>query len=133
MTLHPVWNFGTRMTAEAYDDAVALRAYVLQHFPHLMTPLERRTTEYSAPIVSHSEDRKVRKIHQFLEKRDGHVEDADVITAMETPYEDRVAAAVDRILRTQRGDLFENRCAACKRLVRTPIAKQCLWCGYDWH
>jgi rRNA maturation endonuclease Nob1 len=26
-----------------------------------------------------------------------------------------------------------NRCPACKRIVRTPRAQHCLWCGHDWH
>ncbi|TWU01057.1 hypothetical protein Pla52n_44280 [Stieleria varia] len=121
------------MTADTYDDDVALRAYVLQHFPHLMTPLERRVTEYSAPIVGDSDHPKILKLHEYLEERDGHVDDADVLTAFQDPHEDRVANAVDRVLETRRDDLIENRCSQCQRLVRTPVAKQCLWCGYDWH
>jgi hypothetical protein len=26
-----------------------------------------------------------------------------------------------------------NRCPRCHRIVRTPQALQCFWCGYDWH
>ena len=121
------------MTADTYDDDVALRAYVLQHFPYLMTPLERRVTEYIAPIVSDAEDAKILKLHEFLEERDGHVDDADVLNAFQTPYDDRIAIAVDCVLETRRCDLIENRCSGCHRLVRTPVAKQCLWCGHDWH
>ena len=121
------------MTANTYDDDIALRAYVLRHFPHLMTPLERRVTEYSAPIVSDSNHWKILKLHGYLEERDGHVDDADVFTAFQTPYEERVANAVNRVLDTRRDDLVENRCSQCRRLARTPVAKQCLWCGNDWH
>ena len=31
------------VTADSYNDEQALRAYILKHFRHLMTPLERRT------------------------------------------------------------------------------------------
>ena len=54
------------MTAKTYDDDVALKAYVLRHFPHLMTPLERRVVEYIAPIVSDSNDSKIKSLHKFL-------------------------------------------------------------------
>lgn len=121
------------MTADTYDDDVALRAYVLQHFPHLMTPLERRVTEYSAPIVGNSDHSKILKLYDNLEERDGHVDDADVLNALQAPYEDRIVNAVDRVLKTRRADIIENRCSECQRLVRTPVAKQCLWCGHDWH
>ena len=26
-----------------------------------------------------------------------------------------------------------SRCPNCDRIVRTPKAQQCLWCGHDWH
>ena len=133
MSLHPTQFCGVAMTADTYDDDVALRAYVLQHFPHLMTPLERRVTEYIAPIVSDAEDSKIQKLHEFLEDRDGHVDDVDVLSAFQTPYDDRIANAVERVLETHRGELIENRCSQCQRLTRTPLAKQCLWCGHDWH
>ena len=126
MSLHP-------MTADTYDDDVALRAYVLQYFPHLMTPLERRVTEYIAPIVSHAEDSKILMLYEFLEERDGHVNDAEVISAFQTPFVVRIENAVDHVLKTRRDELIENRCSQCHRLARTPVAKQCLWCGYDWH
>jgi hypothetical protein len=31
------------------------------------------------------------------------------------------------------GNLLVNRCPKCNRVVRTPRARQCLWCGNDWH
>jgi hypothetical protein len=43
----------------------------------------------------------------------------------------RIAAA--RVLRENGGDLTINRCSMCNRIVRTPQAQQCLWCGHDWH
>jgi hypothetical protein len=33
----------------------------------------------------------------------------------------------------QQGTLCVNRCRMCQRVVRTPLAKQCFWCGNDWH
>jgi hypothetical protein len=43
-------------------------------------------------------------------------------------------AILDRLLRQYReGTLALNRCPKCRRIVRTPVAKQCLWCGNDWH
>jgi len=28
---------------------------------------------------------------------------------------------------------FVNRCPRCRWVVRTLQARQCLWCGFDWH
>jgi hypothetical protein len=38
-----------------------------------------------------------------------------------------------RILREHHLEFVVNRCAVCNRIVRTPAARQCLWCGHDWH
>ena len=54
MAFHFEFEHGERMTADSYDDDVALRCYVRQHRRDLMTALERRVTEYTAPIVSES-------------------------------------------------------------------------------
>ena len=32
-----------------------------------------------------------------------------------------------------KGRLTLNRCPKCRRIPRTPNARQCLWCGHDWH
>jgi hypothetical protein len=30
-------------------------------------------------------------------------------------------------------EIFVNNCSKCGKLCRTPRAKQCRYCGYDWH
>ena len=49
MTNAEVRFCGITMSRENYDDDAALRAYVAKHCRHLMTPLERRTSEYTVP------------------------------------------------------------------------------------
>jgi hypothetical protein len=38
-----------------------------------------------------------------------------------------------RVLAERGAEVFVNRCPTCRRVVRTPQARQCLWCGFDWH
>jgi len=37
-----------------------------------------------------------------------------------------------RILQEHDEQIFINRCPKCKRIVKTPIACLCLWCGHTW-
>jgi hypothetical protein len=122
-----------KLTAETYDDDVALRAYVFKHFRHLMTPLERRTLEYNMPIVGGSDHRKIQRLYDFLEDRDGHVSDDAVMSALTVNYEHRKTMAINRIIETKIEKVLQNRCPTCKRLARTPTARQCMWCHCDWH
>jgi hypothetical protein len=121
------------VTADSYNDEKELRAYIFKHFRHLMTPLGRRTVEYLSPIVRASDHWKIRRLYDFLEERDGHVSDEELIEAFKIAHAQRMDQAVDRLLTNGLDSLFINRCPKCDRIARTPEAKQCLWCGHNWH
>ena len=124
---------GIATSLAEYDDARALREYVWKHYRHLMTPLERRVTEYTVPLVSGVTDFKCQRLYAFLEDRDGHVADSDVLEAFKQPYDTRKDAAIDRVIAECHDRFHINRCPECDRVVRAPKSAQCLWCGHDWH
>ena len=39
----------------------------------------------------------------------------------------------DRLLRDGDRQFEVNRCPRCRRIARTSKARQCFWCGHDWH
>jgi hypothetical protein len=39
----------------------------------------------------------------------------------------------ESILKNNPDKVFFNRCPKCDQLARTPMARQCQHCGYDWH
>jgi hypothetical protein len=121
------------MDVDHYDDKLALTEYVWRHYLHLMTALEKRVGIYSVPIVSDSPIEKARRLHQMLEERDGHVPDADVHDALKLGIPAFRVLTMQRLLTDAPSELVINRCNACKRLTRTPIARQCTWCGASWH
>lgn len=45
-------------------------------------------------------------------------------------FREKIAA---RIIDTRGDEIKFNRCPSCNRIVRTPKAQQCFWCGHDWH
>lgn len=40
---------------------------------------------------------------------------------------------IGRVLREHGDQVVLNRCPRCRRLPRTPRARQCPWCMHDWH
>lgn len=40
---------------------------------------------------------------------------------------------IDPLIQELKQKLVPNRCPKCNKIVRTPEARQCLWCGADWH
>jgi hypothetical protein len=39
----------------------------------------------------------------------------------------------ERLLAEAGDQITIDRCPSCTRILRTPLAQQCLWCGHDWH
>ena len=59
--------------------------------------------------------------------------DPQVEEAMAEGHEAFRERVYRRILSELVGLGLINRCPACRRVVRTPQARQCFWCGHDWH
>jgi hypothetical protein len=115
-----------------YDDERELTQYVWTHFQHLMSDFERqmgraiRGRAQAAAVDSEP-------LATMLNTRWGRAGDPEVEVALAEGadiYQKRVR---DRILSEYGSEVFVNRCPKCRRVVRTPLARQCLWCGADWH
>ncbi|MCA9017338.1 MAG: hypothetical protein KDA77_18595 [Planctomycetaceae bacterium] len=93
---------------QSYNDERELTEYIFWNYRKFMTTLEQLTEKK----MQLDESRR----HDSLE---GVV-----------PFRNKVR---DRILSEHGDQILINRCAKCNRIVATPRAQQCLWCGYDWH
>ena len=115
-----------------YDDDRELTGYIWHNYRHLLTPTEALAdraliAEFKA---QHSNSESMARM---LRERWGAADNPDVVAALadgSDAFRDRVR---DRILSECADRLFINRCAECSRVVATPQAQQCLWCGHDWH
>jgi hypothetical protein len=114
-----------------YDDEAAVRTYLESYWLWYMTDFEKSCRTLGA-----------RRAKALLDPTSGwsqgvlaewkRAED-EVRTALEgglTEFERRIR---ERVLRAfQNGGSVVNRCPLCRRVVRTPLARQCLWCDPDW-
>lgn len=102
-----------------YDEDAELTHYVLRAGSHLVTELEFR----------------IRRVILFRAKGHGRLlgPDEEIEEALRegtAAFERRLR---DRLLTEHGQEIFINRCPSCRRIVRTPRARLCLWCGQDWH
>jgi len=58
-------------------------------------------------------------------------DDPEVIEAISKGSNKFKESVRDRILREYPEAV--SRCPSCSKVLRTPRAKQCMWCGFDWH
>ena len=60
-------------------------------------------------------------------------DDEDVLELVGLNVDDFNFKVAERLLNEHGDVIFLNRCSKCDKLARTPWAKQCRHCGYDWH
>ena len=113
-----------------YDEASVLTEYVWSQCYMHMTDFERAGLKavHARSKAAATDSETMRRM--ILEKWGGE-NDPDVIAAL-TQGEDAFRVAVrDRVLRDYPQAVA--RCPECKRVLRTPRAKQCRWCLHAWH
>ncbi|HRX87396.1 MAG TPA: hypothetical protein P5572_20410 [Phycisphaerae bacterium] len=113
-----------------YDEGAVLTELVVGHYWRFLTEFEKR-------VVSAWRIRRKwtgvdeRRIHLYDLRHNLHSQ-PDVQSALTDP-EAFLTCVRKRILRDHTNEVHINRCPECQRVLRTPQAQQCPWCGYDWH
>jgi hypothetical protein len=120
------------MNAPSYDEEEELRRYIRKNYMHLQTDRERQL--YNGALLR---VKGVRLDSPDLAPRYGatpdYLQDPDVDAVIEegiSEFQERVRT---RIFETYRDRIFINRCERCDKIVASPIACTCLWCGHVWY
>ena len=114
-----------------YDEEREIATYVWQFHCDLFTAAEKRA--YGPYYWERMRAEKHRDIVEFEWKRHRIAEDAEVMALIADGVDVFHRRAAQRVVREHADEVFLNRCPRCNRVVRTPRALQCLWCGNDWH
>jgi hypothetical protein len=108
----------------SYDEERELNLYVYSNYRYLMRPIEIRASIVAELGSAQS------NVVAIAAKRYGGPEVDLLLTEGYEEFQTRVRV---RLLTEHADEIVLNRCTKCDRLVRTPLAKQCFWCGHDWH
>jgi hypothetical protein len=135
ITSHP-WQARIRSAAEGaqvdYNDDRELTRYVWDHSQRLFTEFEWRLGRAmhgrTKAAVSQSPE-----LAGALYRLWGAVGDAEIEAALADGFEAFRRRVRDRLLAEHGPAVIVTRCPRCQRVVRTPLARQCFWCGFDWH
>ncbi len=118
------------MNAIEYDDDQELTRYVWNYLTSRMTSFERRVRH---AIIGREKLAKLNAPPEYpLYASWGRTDEAEVNTALADGHEVYRRRVCMRVL-VDCTDIVVNRCPRCERVLRTPLARQCLWCGFDWH
>jgi hypothetical protein len=114
-----------------YSEDDELTNYVWNHYSCFLTPVELKASW--AVLAEQAAKTGNLVVSEFLRRRHQLAADPAVVEAIADGIELFRHRTAHRILRDHFGEIYVNRCAKCNRVVRTPKAQQCLWCGHDWH
>ncbi|WP_454802065.1 hypothetical protein [Mucilaginibacter phyllosphaerae] len=60
-------------------------------------------------------------------------DEPEILAQLDEGYVEFILNCAERVLRDNPNKVFFNLCLQCGKLARTPQAKQCRFCGFDWH
>lgn len=107
--------------------------YILDYHASLMTKEEASAWRHwhtSCKLGDgESKTRQYAKRKEIYLQKGWMTNDENVLKLLENgieEFERKVAERIDALV-------VYNNCPKCGKLTRTPKAKQCRFCGYDWH
>ncbi|WP_330746277.1 hypothetical protein [Chryseobacterium sp. CP-77] len=104
--------------------------YIIRYFSKLMTKDEALALNHHMYTLKSSENTRMRNI---MIERGWINSDPEVTQLLEHGYDVFEQNVVTRIMKETPEKVFFNNCPKCHKLARTPRAKQCRYCGYNWH
>ena len=112
--------------------------YVFTYYGHLMTEPERLASLHLVGTLKATHGRSDEKAQQEVVNSSSHLgrwltDDPKALALARDGYDAFVFRTGQRILDENRDAILLNYCPQCNGLARTPKARQCRFCGHDWH
>jgi len=114
-----------------------LVTYVMSYYLHLMNQCEKRAYQHltgtlkstmgRSDLAAQEEARNDRQFSRWL------TDDPAALHLASEGWPVFLERTAKRILAEQEKDIYLNLCPRCGELTRTPTARQCRFCGNDWH
>lgn len=114
---------------------IEIAKYITIYYSHLFTDEEKIALRHIHSTIKLSGDEVVKREELTkLYKKVGWLTDWQPVLDLIKDGEDIFLMNVaKRIMQEQPDKIFLNYCPECNNLARTPNAKQCRFCGLDWH
>ena len=113
-------------------------SYVFRYYAHLMNAQERMASKHLTATVKATRGRDDAAAQEEAKHGPHHFRqmlssDPDVLRLTRDGFQAFVLRTAERIIKNHGKELVFNCCPRCGRVARTPKARQCRFCGNDWH
>jgi hypothetical protein len=114
------------------DEEKEISRYILLHFDGRFMSLLEKTAYNNFLFLEKAENVKSsQELKESIRKKG--IYNSAINKLMENGFESFQSKIVNRILENHQSEIIINRCPKCQKLTRTPQAKQCPHCFFDWH
>ena len=107
--------------------------YIINYFSNLLSREEQIAIKHTNSCIIRGDDFDNPQIRNFYLKHGWITEDQKVLQLLLNGYDNFQIQTAKRILEQNPDKVFFNNCSNCGNLARTPFAKQCRFCGHNWH
>jgi hypothetical protein len=107
--------------------------YIIKYYSSLLPKQQMAALKHHRHALKIPEmpDSQIRQ--QLYVKLNWLSDDPSVLHLLDDGYVNFILDCARQILKEHPKQVHINFCPQCSKLARTPHAKQCRWCGYDWH
>ncbi|MGD1894743.1 MAG: hypothetical protein ACFB15_29640 [Cyclobacteriaceae bacterium] len=110
--------------------------YIFNHHSHLMTFKEKVawkhwSTDYKIENGDYESSEQRERRRRLSYKTGWLTDDKEMLALLDDGIEVFKRRIAERIYKEEKVEF--NNCPQCGKLTRTPKAKQCRYCGHDWH
>ncbi|MHA4896236.1 hypothetical protein ACXZ1K_15900 [Pedobacter sp. PWIIR3] len=106
--------------------------YIVTYYAFLYNESEKLAIEHEIVMMSLQTPEDIENYKRLYPE--GHLsDDDDVLELVGLSIDAFNYKVAERMLYEHEDKIYLNSCEKCHSLARTPLAKQCRHCGYDWH
>jgi hypothetical protein len=110
--------------------------YLIKYHTSLLTDTERlvlKHLQHNDKLLANEDTVSRERMREMYLRMGWLTSDARVLVLLQDGPDTFVQRAAQRIYAENGGETLLNNCPVCNRLARTPQARQCRYCNFDWH
>jgi hypothetical protein len=107
--------------------------YIIKHYMRLLTEPEMIALKHNRHSLKLREMPDSEMRTKIYLRNQWLTDEPEILAQLDEGYVKFILNCTERVLKEQTNEVFFNWCPKCSKLARTPHAKQCRFCGYDWH
>lgn len=107
--------------------------YIINHFSKLLSSEEQMAIKHTHSVIKLGGEFDNPTIKNIYHKNGWITKDKSVLQLLMNGFDNFQIQTAKRILEQNPDKVFLNNCPQCGKLARTPRAKQCRFCGHNWH